>query len=299
MPAPRPAIAGCSQIRSSARCDGGAFCPGSSRARSSCRSKPGTGAMVRLEHGDGDVMIPDMESRTELGLMARAVDVFKQNADRLKAMLKAESTTREIGEVISTARQGDLTVARAGRPTRSRYSQGHQANRFNGSGNTHDSSRVRRSGAPYLRSRSEEASAAVGKVPTAPVPQNTSLSQGRAGMNDPPRAEKRVRQHKAAATRPATPRVVRRGVPRWKRLSGSSRDRPSKPQVNQITGDRPDAIEPTSWRSCRDRGGARRRTRKGLLVVGTGGTASSPRRSAGQNARQIALDLVEQARQGQ
>ena len=51
-----------------------------------------------------------MESKTELGAMARAVDVFKQNADRIKAMLKAEATTKEIGDVISRAAQGDLTV---------------------------------------------------------------------------------------------------------------------------------------------------------------------------------------------
>src|SRR5262249_58918385 len=68
-----------------------------------------TGAMVRLADGDGAVMIPDMESKTELGAMARAVDVFKQNADRIKAMLKAEAATETLGDVISRAAQGDRT----------------------------------------------------------------------------------------------------------------------------------------------------------------------------------------------
>ena len=69
-----------------------------------------TGAMTGLAAGDGTVDIPEMRSKSELGAMARAVDVFKQNADKIAAMLTAETTTREIGEVISGAAAGDLTI---------------------------------------------------------------------------------------------------------------------------------------------------------------------------------------------
>src|SRR3954454_14340381 len=69
-----------------------------------------TVAMTRLAGSDGSVEIPEMQSRTELGAMARAIDVFKQNADKIAAMLAAEATTREIGDVISKAAAGDLTI---------------------------------------------------------------------------------------------------------------------------------------------------------------------------------------------
>ena len=71
-----------------------------------------TGAMTNLAAGNGSVEIPEMRSRSELGAMARAVDVFKQNADKIAAMLTAEVTTREIGEVISSAAAGDLYYPR-------------------------------------------------------------------------------------------------------------------------------------------------------------------------------------------
>ncbi len=69
-----------------------------------------THAMTRLAEGDGKVEIPGLGNATEIGEMAAAVDVFKQNADKIATMLQAEDTTREIGAVISRAAGGDLTV---------------------------------------------------------------------------------------------------------------------------------------------------------------------------------------------
>jgi hypothetical protein len=43
--------------------------------------------------------------------MACVDDVFKQDTHRLAAMLTAETTTREIGEVISGAAAGSFGVA--------------------------------------------------------------------------------------------------------------------------------------------------------------------------------------------
>jgi len=86
-----------------------------------------TGAMTRLAGGDNSVTIPALGNRDEIGEMAKAVEVFKQNAiDKLRmeaeqraaeeAQKKAEEEQRqreaaivaEVAEVAKAASHGDL-----------------------------------------------------------------------------------------------------------------------------------------------------------------------------------------------
>ncbi|MGD0105571.1 MAG: HAMP domain-containing methyl-accepting chemotaxis protein [Rhodopila sp.] len=69
-----------------------------------------TGAMERLSAGDASITVSGRERSDEIGAMARALDVFRQNADKIVAMMSAEAVTLEIGETITAASENDLTV---------------------------------------------------------------------------------------------------------------------------------------------------------------------------------------------
>jgi methyl-accepting chemotaxis protein len=69
-----------------------------------------TSAMERLSAGDASITVSGRERSDEIGAMARALDVFRQNADKIVAMMSAESVTLEIGETITAASENDLTV---------------------------------------------------------------------------------------------------------------------------------------------------------------------------------------------
>jgi methyl-accepting chemotaxis protein len=69
-----------------------------------------TGAMVRLSAGDASITVTGQLRGDEIGDMARALDVFRQNADKIVAMMNAETVTMEIGETITAASRNDLTV---------------------------------------------------------------------------------------------------------------------------------------------------------------------------------------------
>jgi methyl-accepting chemotaxis protein len=84
-----------------------------------------TGAMQRLAEGDLDLQVPHAERTDEIGRMARAVQVFKDNAARMKAleteekriaaehMLRAQSMVEmvgEVGEVVRRAAEGDFSA---------------------------------------------------------------------------------------------------------------------------------------------------------------------------------------------
>jgi len=62
-----------------------------------------TDAIVRLASGEGGVKIPELTSRSELGAMARAVDVFRQNFRELGD--KARRTATTVGETNAAAGQ--------------------------------------------------------------------------------------------------------------------------------------------------------------------------------------------------
>jgi len=255
-----------------------------------------TGAMVRLAEGDGAVLIPDMESQTELGAMARAVDVFKQNADRIKAMLKAEATTREIGEIISRAAQGDLTV-RVPVADKVGFLKdiSEQVNRLLEP--THDAVKEFGDQARRTAISIEEASAALGQGSDGARSQNTSLSQVALALNESTLALKSVSDNTKAASDKAgnAAQLVQKGLTSVERLSGIvDAIAQSSRKVNQITEVIAQIANRTHILSLNAAIEAARAGEHGKGFVVVAQEVGKLAESAGQNARQIA-DIVEQA----
>jgi methyl-accepting chemotaxis protein len=255
-----------------------------------------TGAMVRLADGDGSVMIPDMESKTELGAMARAVDVFKQNADRIKAMLKAEATTKEIGDVISRAAQGDLTV-RVPIADKVGFLKdiSEQVNRLLEP--THDAVKEFGDQARRTAISIEEASSAVGQVSDGAKSQNTSLSQVALALNESTLALKSVADNTKAASDKAgnASALVQKGLASVERLSGIvDAIAQSSRKVNQITEVIAQIANRTHILSLNAAIEAARAGEHGKGFVVVAQEVGKLAESAGQNAKQIA-DIVEQA----
>ena len=69
-----------------------------------------TDKTVRLSRGDDDFQLSELHRRDEYGDLARALKVFKDNADRIRAMSEAEAVTQEIGDVIKAAAEKDFTA---------------------------------------------------------------------------------------------------------------------------------------------------------------------------------------------
>jgi methyl-accepting chemotaxis protein len=65
---------------------------------------------VRLSRGDDKFALPELERTDEYGALARALEVFKSNADKIRAMSVAEAVTKEIGDVIKAAADKDFTA---------------------------------------------------------------------------------------------------------------------------------------------------------------------------------------------
>jgi methyl-accepting chemotaxis protein len=65
---------------------------------------------VRLSKGDDNFSLPEIDRRDEYGDLARALQVFKSNADKIRAMSVAEAVTKEIGDVIKAAADKDFTA---------------------------------------------------------------------------------------------------------------------------------------------------------------------------------------------
>jgi len=65
---------------------------------------------VRLSRGDDKFELPEVERTDEYGALARALEVFKSNADKIRAMSVAEAVTKEIGDVIKAAAAKDFTA---------------------------------------------------------------------------------------------------------------------------------------------------------------------------------------------
>jgi methyl-accepting chemotaxis protein len=255
-----------------------------------------TGAMVRLADGDGLVMIPDLESKTELGAMARAVDVFKQNADRIKAMLKAEATTREIGDVISRAAQGDLTV-RVPVADKVGFLKdiSEQVNRLLEP--THDAVKEFGDQARRTAISIEEASAAVGQVSDGARSQNSSLSQVALALNESTQALKSISDNTKAASDKSSnaAQLVQKGFASVERLSGIvDAIAQSSRKVNQITEVIAQIANRTHILSLNAAIEAARAGEHGKGFVVVAQEVGKLAESAGQNAKQIA-DIVEQA----
>src|SRR4029077_14294559 len=65
---------------------------------------------VRLSKGDDRFLLPEVDRTDEYGALARALEVFKGNADKIRAMSVAEAVTKEIGDVIKAAADKDFTA---------------------------------------------------------------------------------------------------------------------------------------------------------------------------------------------
>ena len=65
---------------------------------------------VRLSRGDDNFPLPEVTRTDEYGALARALEVFKGNADKIRAMSVAEAVTREIGGVIKAASEKNFTA---------------------------------------------------------------------------------------------------------------------------------------------------------------------------------------------
>jgi methyl-accepting chemotaxis protein len=65
---------------------------------------------VRLSKGDDNFPLPEVTRQDEYGALARALEIFKSNADKIRAMSVAETVTKEIGEVIKSAANKDFTA---------------------------------------------------------------------------------------------------------------------------------------------------------------------------------------------
>jgi methyl-accepting chemotaxis protein len=69
-----------------------------------------TGAMTRLAGGDLEIAIPALDKRDEIGAMAKAVQVFKENAiEKRKLDQSASAAGEEIAQLVSAAAAGDLS----------------------------------------------------------------------------------------------------------------------------------------------------------------------------------------------
>jgi methyl-accepting chemotaxis protein len=255
-----------------------------------------TAAMAGLAAGDGSVDIPEMESKSELGAMARAVDVFKQNADKIAAMLTAEATTREIGEVISEAAGGDLTVRvplankigflkDIGAEVNRLFETSHVA--FKDFGD-----KARRTAISV-----GEATAAVSQVSDGARSQTAALSQVAIALKESTDALRNVSDNTRAASDKATnaARLVQKGLTSVERLGGVVEAiSESSRKVNQITEVIAQIANRTHILSLNAAIEAARAGEHGKGFVVVAQEVGKLAESAGQNAKQIA-DIVEQA----
>jgi len=255
-----------------------------------------TGAMTGLAAGDGTVEIPEMGSRSELGAMAKAVDVFKQNADKIAAMLTAEVTTREIGQVISGAAGGDLTI-RVPLDDKVGFLKeiGAQVNRLLDTTNLAFKEFGEK--ARHTAISVGEASAAVGQVSDGARSQSGALSQVAAALRESTDALKSVSDNtKAASDKASTAsQLVQKGLLSVERLAGIvDAIAQNSRKVNQITEVIAQIANRTHILSLNAAIEAARAGEHGKGFVVVAQEVGKLAESAGQNAKLI-TDIVEQA----
>jgi methyl-accepting chemotaxis protein len=246
--------------------------------------------------GDGTVTIPEMNSRSELGAMARAVDIFKQNADKIQAMLKAEGTTREIGDVISQAAEGDLTV-RVPLQDKVGFLKdiGEQVNRLLDT--SHVLFKEFGDKARQTAISLGEASSAVGQVSDGARVQTGSLSQVATALTESSSALKSVSDNTKAASDKASnaAQLVQRGLSSVERLAATvdaiAQSSRKVNQISQVIGQIANRTHILSLNAAIEAARAGEHG-KGFVVVAQ--EVGKLAESAGQNAKQIA-DIVEQA----
>jgi methyl-accepting chemotaxis protein len=255
-----------------------------------------TSAMTGLAAGDGTVVIPEMRSKSELGAMARAVDVFKQNADKIAAMLTAEATTREIGEVISGAAAGDLTI-RVPLDDKVGFLKdiGGQVNRLLETTNVAFKEFGEK--ARHTAISVGEASAAVGQVSDGARSQSGALTQVATALRESTDALKSVSDNtKAASDKASTAsQLVQKGLLSVERLAGIvDAIAQNSRKVNQITQVIAQIANRTHILSLNAAIEAARAGEHGKGFVVVAQEVGKLAESAGQNAKQI-TDIVDQA----
>lgn len=255
-----------------------------------------THAMTRLAQGDGNVTIPGLGSTNEIGQMAAAVDVFKQNADQIAAMLKAEETTREIGEVISKAAAGDLTL-RVSLEGKTGFLRdiGEQVNRLLDV--SHSSFRDFGEKARSTALSVGEASMAVSQVADGARVQNSSLAQVATAVKEAMLAIREVSDNTRLASEKAenATGLVEKGLASVEAM-GTLVDRiaQNSRKVNQITQVIAQIANRTHILSLNAAIEAARAGEHGKGFVVVAQEVGKLAESAGQNANQIA-EIVEQA----
>ncbi|SMD17807.1 methyl-accepting chemotaxis protein [Rhizobium sp. RU36D] len=255
-----------------------------------------THAMTRLAEGDGKVEIPGLGNATEIGEMAAAVDVFKQNADKIATMLQAEDTTREIGAVISRAAGGDLTV-RVNLDGKTGFLRdiGEQVNQLLQV--SHSSFRDFGDKARSTAISVGEASMAVGQVSEGARAQNGSLTQVAGAVKEALLAIGEVSDNTRLASEKADNAIqlVERGLASVENMSSIvERIAQNSRKVNQITQVIAQIANRTHILSLNAAIEAARAGEHGKGFVVVAQEVGKLAESAGQNANQIA-EIVEQA----
>lgn len=255
-----------------------------------------THAMTRLAEGDGKVEIPGLGNATEIGEMAAAVDVFKQNADKIATMLQAEDTTREIGAVISRAAGGDLTVrVNLDGKTGFLHDIGEQVNQLLQV--SHSSFRDFGDKARSTAISVGEASMAVGQVSEGARAQNGSLTQVAGAVKEALLAIGEVSDNTRLASEKADNAIqlVERGLASVENMSSIvERIAQNSRKVNQITQVIAQIANRTHILSLNAAIEAARAGEHGKGFVVVAQEVGKLAESAGQNANQIA-EIVEQA----
>lgn len=255
-----------------------------------------TETMTRLSNGEAAIDLPPATGDDEISQMSRAVGVFAANADTLAAMTKAEQTTQEIGEIISRAAAGDLTV-RVGVEGKTGFllSIGQEVNRLLDS--THRAFKDFTEKARSTAVSVAEASSAVGQVSDGARSQNVQLAQVALALNETSAAIGDVSDGTRTASDKAmmASRSVERGLASVDRLTtimqsiGQNGRKVS--QLTQVIGEIANRTHILSLNAAIEAARAGEHG-KGFVVVAQ--EVGKLAESAGQNAKQIA-EIVEQA----
>lgn len=255
-----------------------------------------TKTMTRLSNGEAAIDLPKATGDDEISQMSRAVGVFAANADTLAAMTKAEQTTQEIGEIISRAAAGDLTV-RVGVEGKTGFllSIGQEVNRLLDS--THRAFKDFTEKARSTAVSVAEASSAVGQVSDGARSQNGQLAQVALALSETSAAIGDVSDGTRTASDKANmaSRSVERGLASVDRLTtimqsiGQNGRKVS--QLTQVIGEIANRTHILSLNAAIEAARAGEHG-KGFVVVAQ--EVGKLAESAGQNAKQIA-EIVEQA----
>jgi len=255
-----------------------------------------TVTMTRLANGEAPIDVPRATGHDELSQMSRSVGVFAANADTIAAMTKAEQTTQEIGEIISRAAAGDLTVrVSVDGKTGFLLSIGQEVNRLLES--THHAFRDFTEKARSTAVSVTEASSAVGQVSDGARSQNGQLAQVAVALGESSVAIGEVSEGTRTASDKAVmaSRSVEKGLASVDRLTtimhSIALNGRKVSQLTQVIGEIANRTHILSLNAAIEAARAGEHG-KGFVVVAQ--EVGKLAESAGQNAKQIA-EIVEQA----